>query len=70
MKKLSHKLLLSMQLGVVLGVVLSILLGFGLHFGARLFTKEAGVLHLISIGIPVLFTQRKLKTIFFFWLNL
>ncbi|XP_023733227.1 protein DETOXIFICATION 42 isoform X1 [Lactuca sativa] len=41
-----------LQLGVVLGVVLSILLGFGLHFGARLFTKEAGVLHLISIGIP------------------
>lgn len=42
-----------MQLGLVLGVALAVLLGVGLHFGARLFTKDAGVLHLISIGIPV-----------------
>lgn len=41
-----------LQLGLVLGAVLAILLGFGLQFGARLFTKEVGVLHLISIGIP------------------
>lgn len=41
-----------LQLGLVLGVALSILLGVGLHFGARLFTKEASVLNLISMGIP------------------
>ncbi|MFS7956347.1 hypothetical protein Hanom_Chr07g00653581 [Helianthus anomalus] len=43
-----------LQLGLVLGVMLAVFLGDGLHFGARLFTKDVRVLHLISIGIPVL----------------
>nr|XP_043609505.1 protein DETOXIFICATION 42-like isoform X2 [Erigeron canadensis] len=43
-----------LQLSLVLGVALAVLLGTGLHFGARLFSKDQGVLHLISIGIPQL----------------
>ncbi|KAK9058572.1 hypothetical protein SSX86_023414 [Deinandra increscens subsp. villosa] len=41
-----------LQLSLVLGVMLAVFLGVGLQFGARLFTKDVGVLHLISIGIP------------------
>ncbi|KAL0389330.1 UNVERIFIED_CONTAM: protein DETOXIFICATION 42 [Sesamum calycinum] len=42
-----------LQLGIALGLVLAVVLGFGLHFGARIFTKDADVLHLIGVGIPV-----------------
>ncbi|KAK1589038.1 hypothetical protein Q3G72_029914 [Acer saccharum] len=41
-----------LQLGLVLGLILATLLGVGMHFGARLFTRDGGVLQLISIGIP------------------
>ncbi|KAK2641131.1 hypothetical protein Ddye_022894 [Dipteronia dyeriana] len=41
-----------LQLGLVLGLILATLLGVGIHFGARLFTRDGGVLELISIGIP------------------
>ncbi|TXG73304.1 hypothetical protein EZV62_001883 [Acer yangbiense] len=39
-------------LGLVLGLILATLQGVGMHFGARLFTRDGGVLQLISIGIP------------------
>jgi hypothetical protein len=42
-----------LQYALVLGVVLSIILSVGLQFASRLFTKDASVLHLISVGIPV-----------------
>lgn len=45
---------LLLQLGLVLGLILAVILGVGLRFGARLFTDDVNVLHLISIGIPVL----------------
>jgi len=41
-------------MGLVLGLVLAFILGTGLHFGAKIFTKNANVLHLIQIGIPVI----------------
>lgn len=56
-----------MQLSLVLGVALAVLLGVGLQFGARLFTKDVGVLHLISIGIPVIYSSQ--QTIFQFHLK-
>lgn len=45
---------LLLQLGLVLGLILAVILGVGMRFGARLFTDDVNVLHLISIGIPVL----------------
>lgn len=42
-----------MQLGLVLGLMLAVILGVGLQYGAKLFSKDANVLHLMSIGIPV-----------------
>ncbi|GAV59758.1 MatE domain-containing protein [Cephalotus follicularis] len=42
----------ALQLGLILGLMLAAILGIGLQFGAKLFTSDANVLHLISIGIP------------------
>lgn len=38
----------------VLGVGLSLAVGLGLYFGAGVFSKDAHVVHLIKIGIPVI----------------
>ena len=38
----------------VLGVGLAIVVGVGLYFGSGIFSKDASVLHLISIGVPVI----------------
>lgn len=40
-------------MGFVLGVVLSVAVGVGLYFGAGVFSKDAHVVHLIKIGLPV-----------------
>lgn len=42
-----------LQLGLVLGLFLSIIITFVLEPSSRLFTKDADVLHLIRVGIPV-----------------
>ncbi|KAG6518770.1 hypothetical protein ZIOFF_022251 [Zingiber officinale] len=42
-----------LQWGMVLGLVLCGILGTGLQYASRLFTKDAEVLQLIHIGIPV-----------------
>lgn len=42
-------------MGMILGLALAFFLGTGLHFGAKIFTRDTNVLHLISIGIPVLY---------------
>lgn len=42
-----------MQLGLAMGLVLSVVLVAVLQFASGLFTEDAGVLHLISVGIPV-----------------
>lgn len=54
-------------MGLVLGLALAFILGTGLHFGAKLFTKDADVLHFIRIGIPVI-VLFKLESIFVFCL--
>ncbi|KAL7223605.1 hypothetical protein ACSBR1_025125 [Camellia fascicularis] len=42
-----------LQLGLVLGFVLALILGVGLQLGAKLFTNDVNVLHIISVGIPL-----------------
>ncbi|KAK1411979.1 hypothetical protein QVD17_32880 [Tagetes erecta] len=54
-----------LQLGLVLGVALAVFLGVGLHYGARLFTKDVGVLHLISIGIPFVAATQPINALAF-----
>ncbi|XP_011080338.1 protein DETOXIFICATION 42 [Sesamum indicum] len=54
-----------LQLGIALGLVLAVVLGFGLHFGARIFTEDAGVLHLIGVGIPFVAATQPINTLAF-----
>ncbi|KAL0435388.1 UNVERIFIED_CONTAM: protein DETOXIFICATION 42 [Sesamum radiatum] len=54
-----------LQLGIALGLVLAVVLGFGLHFGARIFTKDADVLHLIGVGIPFVAATQPINTLAF-----
>ncbi|KAK4419568.1 protein DETOXIFICATION 42 [Sesamum alatum] len=54
-----------LQLGIALGLVLAVFLGFGLHFGARIFTKDADVLHLIGVGIPFVAATQPINTLAF-----
>jgi hypothetical protein len=49
------------QMGMVLGLALAFILGTGLHFGAKLFTKDVDVLHLIRVGIPVIYSRSNLE---------
>lgn len=39
----------------VLGLGLSVFVGLGLYFGSGVFSKDPAVIHLIAIGIPVLY---------------
>ncbi|OMO71590.1 Multi antimicrobial extrusion protein [Corchorus olitorius] len=41
-----------LQIGIVMGLLLSFILEVGLQFASGLFTKDMGVLQLISLGIP------------------
>lgn len=42
-----------LQLGLVMGLFLAVFLGISLQFAWRLFTKDANVVQLMRIGIPV-----------------
>ncbi|XP_047153706.1 protein DETOXIFICATION 42-like isoform X2 [Vigna umbellata] len=53
------------QMGLVLGLALAFILGTGLHFGAKIFTKDADVLHLIQIGIPFVAVTQPLNSLAF-----
>jgi hypothetical protein len=53
-----------MQMGMVLGLALAFILGTGLHFGAKLFTKDDDVLHLIRVGVPVIYSCSNLERIY------
>ena len=48
-------------MGLVLGLALAFILGTGLLFGAKLFTEDVNVLHLIRVGIPVIYSCSKCK---------
>ncbi|KAM1696126.1 hypothetical protein ACFXTN_027685 [Malus domestica] len=54
-----------LQLGLVLGLMLAAILGVGLQYGARLFTKDANVLHLIGIGIPFVAATQPINALAF-----
>ncbi|KAJ6968113.1 hypothetical protein D5086_029059 [Populus alba] len=53
------------QYALVLGLVLSIILSVGLQFASRLFTKDASVLHLISVGIPFVAATQPINVLAF-----
>lgn len=59
-----------MQMGFVLGIGLTLLVGVGLYFGAGIFSRDVNVLHLIRIGLPVIYINiykhRALIVLFFF----
>ncbi|CAK7331026.1 unnamed protein product [Dovyalis caffra] len=54
-----------LQLGLLLGLMLAAVLGLGLRFGARLFTSDADVLHMISLGIPFVAGTQPINTLAF-----
>ncbi|GKV22258.1 hypothetical protein SLEP1_g32140 [Rubroshorea leprosula] len=54
-----------LQLGLALGLLLTILVGVGLNFGAKLFSKDASVLHLIATGIPFVAGTQPLNALAF-----
>lgn len=54
-----------LQLGLAMGLVLSVVLVTGLQFASRLFTEDAGVLHLISVGIPFVAVTQPINALAF-----
>lgn len=54
-----------LQWGVILGLFLCVFLGGGLQFASKLFTKDAGVLHLIHIAIPFVALSQPLNALAF-----
>lgn len=54
-----------LQLGLAMGLVLSVVLVTGLKFASRLFTEDAGVLHLISVGIPFVAVTQPINALAF-----
>ncbi|KAG5252856.1 protein DETOXIFICATION [Salix suchowensis] len=54
-----------LQYALVFGLVLSIILAVGLQFSSRLFTKDASVLQLISVGIPFVAATQPINVLAF-----
>ncbi|XP_021912443.1 protein DETOXIFICATION 43 [Carica papaya] len=54
-----------LQMGFVLGVGLAIVVGVGLYFGSGIFSKDASVLHLITIGIPFVAATQPINSLAF-----
>ncbi|XP_031271953.1 protein DETOXIFICATION 42 [Pistacia vera] len=54
-----------LQLGLILGCILSITLSVGLTYGKVLFSRDADVLHFISIGIPFVAGTQPLNSLAF-----
>ncbi|KAE8702796.1 MATE efflux family protein 1 [Hibiscus syriacus] len=54
-----------MQMSFVLGVGLAVVVGLGLYFGSGIFSKDAGVLHLIAIGVPFVAATQPINSIAF-----
>ncbi|GFY92240.1 MATE efflux family protein [Actinidia rufa] len=53
-----------LQMGFVLGLGLAVVVGLGLQFGSGIFSKDKHVIHLISIGIPVLVAAASIASLF------
>ncbi|KAI6696748.1 hypothetical protein NL676_016867 [Syzygium grande] len=54
-----------LQLGLAMGLVLSVVLVAVLQFASGLFTEDAGVLHLISVGIPFVAVTQPINALAF-----
>ncbi|XP_022759439.1 protein DETOXIFICATION 43-like [Durio zibethinus] len=54
-----------MQMSFVLGVGLAVVVGVGLYFGSGIFSKDASVLHLISIGVPFVAATQPINSLSF-----
>ncbi|PPD97503.1 hypothetical protein GOBAR_DD05461 [Gossypium barbadense] len=54
-----------LQMSFVLGVGLAVAVGAGLYFGSGIFSKDASVLHLISIGVPFVAATQPINSIAF-----
>ncbi|OMP10066.1 Multi antimicrobial extrusion protein [Corchorus olitorius] len=52
-----------LQMSIVLGMGLAVFVGLGLYFGSGIFTKDAKVLHIISIGVPVVVAAGSITSI-------
>ncbi|KAF5936117.1 hypothetical protein HYC85_027246 [Camellia sinensis] len=50
-----------------LGLRLAVVVGLRLQFGSGIFTKDKNVVHLISIGIPVLVSVVSIASLFLLW---
>ncbi|CAL5374202.1 unnamed protein product [Camellia sinensis] len=50
-----------------LGLRLTVVVGLRLQFGSGIFTKDKNVVHLISIGIPVLVSVVSIASLFLLW---
>ncbi|XVF79617.1 hypothetical protein PTKIN_Ptkin15bG0003600 [Pterospermum kingtungense] len=54
-----------LQMSFVLGVGLAVVVGLGLYFGSGIFSKDASVLHLISIGVPFVAATQPINSLAF-----
>ncbi|GAV67012.1 MatE domain-containing protein, partial [Cephalotus follicularis] len=54
-----------LQMSIVLGLGLALVVGLGLRFGSGIFSKDANVLHIISIAIPFVAGTQPLNSIAF-----
>ncbi|XVF73634.1 hypothetical protein PTKIN_Ptkin12aG0217800 [Pterospermum kingtungense] len=54
-----------LQMSFVLGVGLAVVVGVGLYFGSGIFSKDASVLHVISIGVPFVAATQPINSIAF-----
>nr|KJB22256.1 hypothetical protein B456_004G037400 [Gossypium raimondii] len=53
-----------LQMSFVMGMGLAVVVGVGLHFGSGIFSKDAAVLRLISIGVVILVGGASIASIF------
>ncbi|CAI9264166.1 unnamed protein product [Lactuca saligna] len=58
-----------LQLALAMGLVLSLIVGVGLSFSSGVFTTNAKVLRLLSLGIPFVAATQPINTIAFVLLN-
>ncbi|OMO69771.1 Multi antimicrobial extrusion protein [Corchorus capsularis] len=54
-----------LQMSIVLGVGLAVFVGVGLYFGSGIFTKDAKVVHIISIGVPFVAATQPINSLAF-----
>ncbi|KAB2068461.1 hypothetical protein ES319_A08G033100v1 [Gossypium barbadense] len=63
-KKVTAVAVRVLQMSFVMGMGLAVVVGVGLHFGSGIFSKDAAVLRLISIGVVILVGGASIASIF------